>query len=156
MAHEGIKKFVCGACGKSFLRREYLNHHVKLHRDLSDEERKKITRKLVDKAGTSLEDVIRAATESISVNPNQGNPITVTGGTEGIDYQSEEQVITLSEKGSTLVWFGQQGVHYEIECEGNAELTAADLSAINILAQATINTETIETEGEQSFIVTKS
>lgn len=147
----GLKRYECQHCGRRFLRKEYLRSHAAQHTGQIYPAPK---RKKPDLPCPQLKITVGSNTYSVftsdaaaAVTPDQQetwvaaelvqneeqtqDPTETARATESVEQSVE----------APLFFIAPNQVEYEVECtsSGGTELTEADLTAINILAQATLN-----------------
>lgn len=152
-AHMGLKRYECQHCGRRFLRKEYLRSHASQHTgEVSPlPKRKKTTMpcpQLKITVGSNTYSVFTS--DAAAVTPEQQETwvaAELVQNEEQVQDPNETARATESVEQSVeapLFFIAPNQVEYEVECtsSGGTELTEADLTAINILAQATLNTPT--------------
>ncbi|XP_014777496.1 uncharacterized protein LOC106874323 [Octopus bimaculoides] len=150
-AHMGLKRYECQHCGRRFLRKEYLRSHAAQH---TGEIYPAPKRKKPDLPCPQLKITVGSNTYSVftsdataAVTPDQQETwvaAELVQNEEQIQDPTETARATESVEQSVeapLFFIAPNQVEYEVECtsSGGTELTEADLTAINILAQATLN-----------------
>lgn len=152
-AHMGLKRYECQHCGRRFLRKEYLRSHATQHTDqvMPAPKRKKPNMPCPQLKITVGSNTYSVFTSDSSAVPQEDQETWVAAEL----VQDEEQIQDPNETAratesveqsveAPLFFIAPNQVEYEVECtsSGGTELTEADLTAINILAQATLNTPT--------------